>query len=189
MVVVVLAHLADPFAWRAWRLPSVYDKDWGRLLRSLGYLPTWGAIALAYWLQQRDRPKGPRIAAFLLLAPALGGALAELLKLLFRRLRPNEQLFSYAFRPFSDAPWSTGGLGLPSSHTLVAFSGGAALARVFPRAAWLFYLLAAVTRVMANAHYLSDAALAACLGWAVGAWLGPRFGVEPEISPAAPLDS
>ena len=177
-VLIAAAHLADPFAWRALRLPTVYDKDWGRLLRSLGYLPTWGALALAYWLEQRDQPVGGRVAGYLALAPTLGGASAELLKLVFRRLRPDELTFGYALRAFGDQPWSTKGLGLPSSHTLVAFAGAAALARVFPRAAGVCYALAAgcaLTRVMANAHFLSDVVAAACIGWAVAAWLASRL--------------
>ena len=177
-VLTAAAHFADPFAWRALRLPSVYDKDWGRLLRSLGYLPTWGAIALAFWLEQRHEPQGARIAGYLALAPTLGGATAEVLKLVFRRLRPDDVTFGYAFRAFGDQPWSNKGLGLPSSHTLVAFAGAAALARAFPKAAGIFYALAAgcaVTRVMANAHFLSDTVVAACLGWAIAAWLETRI--------------
>ena len=71
-------------------------------------------------------------------------------------------------------------MGLPSSHTLVAFAGAAALARVFPRARWVFYVLAggcAITRVMANAHFLSDVTVAACLGVAVGWMLADRLEV------------
>lgn len=180
VVVIGAAHLADATAWRVLRMPNVYDKDWGRLLRSLGYLPTWGAVALAYWLEARDRPGGGRVAAYLALAPTLGGLVAEIGKILFRRLRPDEINFAYAFRPYSDHFWSNRGMGLPSSHTLVAFAGAAALARVFPRARWVSYVLAggcAITRVMANAHFLSDVTVAACLGVAVGWMLADRLEV------------
>mgnify|MGYP000190307844 CR=1 FL=1 len=47
VVAIACAHLLDATAWRSARLLSVNDKDWGRLLRSMGYLPTWGVIALA----------------------------------------------------------------------------------------------------------------------------------------------
>lgn len=179
-VLITAAHLADAFAWRTLRMPDVYEKDWGRLLRSLGYLPTWGAIALAYWLEARDRPSGGRVAGYLALSPTLGGGVAELGKILFRRLRPDDLTFGYAFRPYSDHFWSNKGMGLPSSHTLCAFAGAAALARVFPRARWVFYALAAgcaVTRVMANAHFLSDVTVAACLGVGVGWLLGDRLSI------------
>lgn len=177
MVAIVLAHLADSLAWRTLRLPDVYEKDWGRLLRSLGYLPTWGIVALAYWLDMRGRPNAGRTAGYLIVSPTVGGIVAEAGKLLFRRLRPDAETFGYAFRPYSDHFWSNRGMGLPSSHTLVAFAGAAALAQRFPRARWVFYLLAggcALTRVMANAHFLSDTVVAACLGIAVGQILATR---------------
>jgi membrane-associated phospholipid phosphatase len=73
-----------------------------------------------------------------------------------------------------DHPLSTSGLALPSSHALVAFAAAAMLARLYPRARWLWYALAAgcaLTRVLARAHFLSDVTLAAIIGWAVAAVL------------------
>ena len=46
VVAIAVAHALDAAAWRSARLLTVNDKDWGRLLRSMGYLPTWGIIAL-----------------------------------------------------------------------------------------------------------------------------------------------
>lgn len=172
---VALAHVLDPFAWRVLRKANVYDTDWGRLLRIAGYLPTWAIIAFAVWRQRRDA----REAWLIIGSPTLGGALAELAKLVVRRLRPDPDTFGYAFRAFSDGPFSNRGLGMPSSHTLVAFAAAAMLAARFPRAAGAFYLMAvgcALTRVMANAHYLSDTVAAACLGWAVAQLLVARWG-------------
>ncbi|MFM8517332.1 MAG: phosphatase PAP2 family protein, partial [Nevskiaceae bacterium] len=83
---------------------------------------------------------------------------------------PDAEQFGYAFRSFGDGPWSNRGMGMPSSHTLVAFAGAFALARLFPRARWVFYLLAAgcgLSRVMATAHYLSDTVVAASVAWGV----------------------
>ncbi len=164
-----MAHLLDATAWRV-RLPTVYEKDWGRLLRIVGFLPTWGLVTLAFWLEQRpSRRRGPE-TALLILAPTFGGAAAEVLKLLFRRVRPDPEAFGYLFRAFSDGPLSNRGLGLPSSHALVAFAGAFALARIFPRARWVFYAVAAgcgFTRVLANAHYLSDIVVAACVAYGI----------------------
>lgn len=177
-VAIVGAHLLDEGAWRALRLPSVYDKDWGRLLRSMGFLPTWLCFAVAYWLHQREHPARRAHTAFLVFAPALGGGAAELLKLVLRRLRPDADTFGYAFRAFSDGPWSNRGMGLPSSHALVAWAGAFAIARLFPRTRWVVYGLAAgcgLTRVMANAHYLSDTVVSACVAWAVVALLSKRL--------------
>ena len=185
VVAIACAHLLDATAWRSARLLSVNDKDWGRLLRSMGYLPTWGVIALGFWLQQRDHPRRTAYAWALVLGPALGGSLAEVLKLTIRRLRPNPDLFEYVFRPFADGPLSNRGMGMPSSHVLVAFAGATVLAQLYPRARWLWYTLAAgcaATRVLAMGHFLSDTVVAAVLGVAVSTLYWHRW-VEPLPAP------
>jgi len=187
VVAVALAHALDGVAWRSARLLSVNDKDWGRLLRSMGYLPTWGVIALGFWLQQRDHPRRRAYAWALLLGPALSGGVAEVLKLLIRRLRPNPDVFEYVFRPFADGPLSNRGMGMPSSHVLVAFGGAAVLAHLYPRARWLWYTLAAgcaATRVLAMGHFLSDTVVAAVCGLAVGSWVWGRAN-RGVVTPAA----
>ncbi len=182
VIAIAAAHLLDETAWRLVRVPSVYDKDWGRLLRSMGFLPTWLLIATAFWLQVRE-PLQRRAGTWLLvLGPTLGGLSAEVLKLLSRRLRPDPEQFVYAFRSFAEGPFSNRGMGLPSSHTLVAFAGAFALARLFPRARWVFYVLAAgcgLSRVMATAHFLSDTVVAACVAWGVVAAIHPRLDARP----------
>ena len=188
VVAIACAHLLDATAWRSARLLSVNDKDWGRLLRSMGYLPTWGVIALGFWLQQRDHPRRTKYAWALVLGPALGGSLAEVLKLTIRRLRPNPDAFEYVFRPFADGPLSNRGMGMPSSHTLVAFAGAAVLAQLYPRARWLWYALAAgcaATRVLAMGHFLSDTVVAAVLGVVVGGWVWGRAAIDIDAPPAA----
>ena len=182
MGAVALAHLADPLAWRLLRLDRVNDTDWGRLLRSAGYLPTWGLAAILIW---RHRPESAtqRVAARYVVVSALaGGVVAELLKLLFRRGRPEAELFAYSFRAFTEAPLSTRGLGLPSSHTLVAFAAATAMGVLFPRTRWAWFAFAAgcaLTRVLALGHFLSDVTLAACLGWGIAHWVALRMHVEP----------
>jgi membrane-associated phospholipid phosphatase len=102
----------------------------------------------------------------------VGGIVAEVLKLLFRRERPEAHAGAYVFRSWRDHAVSTAGLSLPSSHALVAFAAAAMLARLYPRARWLCFALAvgcALTRVLARAHFLSDVTLAAIVGWAVAA--------------------
>jgi len=74
------------------------------------------------------------------------------------------------FRPWSDHPFSTAQLGLPSSEAAVAFAAAAALARLFPETGLLWYALAAgcaLTRVASGAHFTSDVVLAAFVGYAV----------------------
>ncbi|HSJ24655.1 MAG TPA: phosphatase PAP2 family protein [Longimicrobiales bacterium] len=181
-VAVVAAHLLDPLAFQYIRIANVNEEDWGRMLRVMGFFPLWITAAAA--LALHDRTPFRRLvrsrAGLLFFASGLGGAVAELLKLLFRRLRPGE-LGEYAFRPFAERPFSTGGLGLPSSHALVAFAAAAILSRIFPRAWPVWWGLAwgcAFTRVASGAHFLSDTVAAALVGWVVAAgvwqWRDPR---------------
>ncbi|MFN0181798.1 MAG: phosphatase PAP2 family protein [Gemmatimonadales bacterium] len=174
--VIVVAHLLDGWAYRELRLPAAGDRDWGRLLRVLGFAPTWLAIALMLWLEGRAAPpptgQSLRISAKgLATAVLIGGIASELAKLLIRRERPNVTEGLYQFRDFTVDPFSTSRLGLPSGHTMVAFSGAGALGRRYPRAAPVLFALAAgcgLTRVFAQAHFLSDVVIGA-IG---GGWLG-----------------
>jgi len=165
-----LAFRLDPWVFQHLSNPTVYDHDWGRLLRVMGSLVLWAPLCLAVWLEQRTRGSG-----LLLLAPALAGGLAELLKLLIRRERPDLHAGSYVYRSFAERPFDTHDLGFPSSHAMVAFAGAAVLARCYPRAAPVGYALAAgcaLTRVLAQAHFASDVVAGGIAGWAVGYWLG-----------------
>jgi len=190
-VLALAAALALDRAAYAWLYdPGVYDHDWGRALRSLGFLPTWIVAAAALALQDGPSRGRPRVrvyarALFLFLVPTLAGIAGALLQLIIRRERPWAHAGDYVFRPFSDRPFYGGGLAMPSSHAVVAFGAACALARLFPRAAPVWYLLAAgcaLTRVLARAHFLSDVVLAAIVGWLVATilwhWLRPA---DPAI--------
>jgi membrane-associated phospholipid phosphatase len=174
-VALILSHLADGLAWEHLRDERVNDRDWGRWLRTVGYLPAWVLGALALWLTARPAPGEPPNglgwrAGALVLSPALAGGLAELVKLTVRRQRPGAVSPEYLFRPFDVDLWSTRGLGFISSHTAVAFGAAALMARAFPGSRAVWYTLAAgcaVTRVMSGAHYLSDVVGAAVVGWLV----------------------
>lgn len=163
---IVAAHLLDPWAWQHIVDGEVYEHDRGRLLRVVGYYPLWIALGLALWLQTRDR----RRALLLGIVPGLGGLAAEVLKLLLRRERPGPHDGEYVFRAFAERPWSTSGLALPSSHALVAMSGAFILCKLYPRA-WPVWLAlgagCALTRVQAQAHFLSDVVVAGVAGWMV----------------------
>ncbi len=174
VVAVAAAHLLDATAWHAWRDEQVNDRDWGRMLRSMGYLPVWGVVALSVWLHDRRRMVAKRRALLLVGVPAVAGLVAELSKLMVRRLRPDAEHFGYSFRAFADGPWSNRGMGMPSSHAMVAFAGAAVLARLFPESRGLWYVLAigcAATRVLSLGHFLSDTVTGAFVGvlvaWAV----------------------
>jgi membrane-associated phospholipid phosphatase len=187
LVLTGLALFADQWAYHAWHDPKVYERDWGRLLRVMGFLGTWVALAIAMVLQEGSdpmkRPMARRRALLLLGSAAMGGLVAEVLKLLIRRERPMVHDGLYGFRDFAERTFSTSGLAMPSSHTLVAFGGAAMLARLYPRARWVGYVLAAgcgVSRVMARAHFVSDVVLAAGCGWIVAFMLAKRWSPVTE---------
>jgi len=180
----------DTWAYHALRLPrEALNEDWYRLLRVLGYGPTWLVVAAAFWLHDARRwsewcPTWSRLrrqlaaatdrALMVILSVALAGGLAELLKLVARRERPDAHAGEYVFRPWFERTLDGGGLGLPSGHTAVAFAAAFALCRLLPDGRWLWLALAAgcgLTRMFAGAHFLSDVFLAAVVSHAVVAAL------------------
>jgi membrane-associated phospholipid phosphatase len=109
------------------------------------------------------------------------GALAQSLKHLVPRIRPNslvhaqvesvldtflsrEQLHSEAYRQISEVGLQS----FPSGHTATAFGLALGLAWLYPRGRWLFIIfatLAALQRIMCDAHYVSDTLAAAALAF------------------------
>jgi membrane-associated phospholipid phosphatase len=184
-LVMVGAHLLDGWAYRHLVLADVYEEDWGRMLRVMGFVPLWllagVALVLTDWPLRAERSARAAWGRGLLLvgSVAASGVLGEILKLLFRRERPRAHEGEYVFRALSERTFSTSGLALPSSHSIVAFGAAFMLARLFPRAAPVWYLLAAgcgLTRILAQAHFVSDVALAALAAWLVAAGLWKRWG-------------
>lgn len=175
VLAIVLAHLGDGYAYQHLAKDGVLDADFGRMLRIVGYLPLWLLLAVAAWLQTKDR----RTALLIGGMPTLGGLVAEVFKIVLRRERPKLHEGEYFFRPYADHFWSTRDIGLPSSHALVAFSGAWILCRVYPKA-WPVWLgLAAgcaLTRVQAQAHFLSDVTVAAVVAYGMVAWCWGRWG-------------
>lgn len=174
MIVSFAASLAlDGWAYRHLVRETIYDGDLGRMLRVAGFLPTWAIVSLALILcdppQRQDAQNRWRRARGLLplISAALAGLVGEALKLLLRRERPEAHAGAYVFRSWSDHPVSSAGLAFPSSHAIVAFGALAILARLYPRARWLWFAVAAgcaLTRVLAHAHFLSDVVLAGIAG-------------------------
>lgn len=183
LIVAVLAliasHLLDRFAFDFLRYPEVNSQDWGRLFRVMGFLPTWILAAGALALHDRAGAFRFRRANLLFFAAGLSGLAGEILKLLIRRLRPGET-GEYVFRAFSERTFSSSGLGMPSSHAVIAFGAAAMLSRLFPRAWPIWWLLGwgcALTRVLHGKHFLSDVVLAALVGWLVAALLWSKWPV------------
>lgn len=193
-LLVTLAFLVVPAPLDHWTYVhayhrNLYDLDWARMLRLVGWWPTWVLAAFALWLHRRavDAALARRHALLLALSPAASAFLCEVLKLLIRRERPDVDVGNWVFRAWSERTLSTSGLATPSSHTMVAFAAATLAARLFPRLRWVFYALAwgcATTRVLAHAHFLSDVTFGAVLGWAVGWGMWIEWG-SPRVKRAA----
>lgn len=186
--VLLLASLADSTAYTHLHFPRVYAENWGRLLRVMGYLPTW-LLAGAAFYRVAATPGARRRAIVFMAAPTLSGALSEIVKLLVRRERPTAAAGEYVFRSFAVHPFSTSGFGMPSGDATVAFAACAILARLWPEARGIWYALAAgcaLARVLSRAHFLSDVTAAALLGWAVADLLWRRYALpaDPKTSAA-----
>ncbi|MCD4748438.1 MAG: phosphatase PAP2 family protein [Thermoanaerobaculales bacterium] len=170
---LVLATFLDRPVWQALLHidPAVQSAEWSLVLRSLGFLPVWLVVALAFYLID-DTTRFTASSRALLLATSVvaAGGLGEVLKGLIRRVRPDATGGVYVWRPFIDDPFSTSGLGMPSGHAMVAFTAAWVLCRLFPRAAGVWICAAcgcAVTRVVSQAHFVSDTVLAAVIAFAV----------------------
>jgi membrane-associated phospholipid phosphatase len=185
-------------------LLDLEGKDWYRALRIFGFGGTWAAFGLVLLLidfARRDHgerlPGGPlRRAVLLWLSVAASALFAEVLKPLFGRLRPEDTGGDYAFMPLARRLFDAHDLGLPSSHTAAAFGAALALSLCF-RPATLILLAAAagcgLTRVLAGAHFLSDAVAGAAVAyaatllvWRLDARNNGGIGLgEPNLLPAA----
>lgn len=157
---------------------SFETDDWYTFLRNIGFIGTWIVIAIAFLLTDRKSKHKTKRAIPTLLAPLLAGAAAELLKLIFTRERPVSDAIiqdgGYHFRfPFSGFIDGSN-LGLPSSHTAVAFGGACMLAFFLPKARILLILLAlgcGYSRMITGAHFASDVFLGALVGYAIAKWI------------------
>jgi membrane-associated phospholipid phosphatase len=163
----------DPIGYRAGLAADTGDYDWHRLFRIMGYAPTWLIVAAAFVMidSARARKLGWSLATsragLLVTSMVIGAILAEGMKVLVRRERPHLHGGGYGFRPFSDGPLDATGLGMPSSHTAVAFAALGMLCYIYPRATLLWLALGVgcgLTRCINISHFVSDATVAAVLG-------------------------
>jgi len=139
----------------------------GQLGLTYGYLTIFGlAFVALHWGGSfpRLQPLGGRmrafsaIPAFLFLSIAASGILADLLKLIFGRLRPkllfNSGAYDFAWLGLRPDHWS-----FPSGHTATIVALITALWYLWPRHLLFYVLVASVvslSRVAVGAHYLSD---------------------------------
>jgi len=148
-------------------------------MRQLGELVTWVAIAVVamlvdvLWSKRRSVLGAFERGLLIIWSPTLAGISASLLKLMIRRERPDAHGGAYFFRPWSEMTWDSSNLGLPSGHAAVAFGGAWILSMMYPRLAPLWLLgatLCGLSRLMTQAHFLSDVFAGGVLGFAC-AWV------------------
>jgi len=174
ILLFLIAQLSDQWTFHHFIFRGINERPWGRMLRLAGYLPLWGIVALALvlhdWVPRKlsTLRRASRRGLLLFWSATLAGIIAELLKIAFHRERPGPTNGVPVFRSWSDQPFSTAQLGLPSSEVAVAFAAATILARLFPDAWLLWYALAAgcgFTRVASGAHFMSDVILGALVGY------------------------
>ncbi len=150
VAVFLLSLPIDGPAYRLFEATHTSDTWWHRGLKALGWAPLWLTVAAVLLIIDATRHKTlgwknvlarPALLAF---ACGLGGLIAEMLKLLLRRLRPGVADGEYLLRPFTVDPLTSNNLGLPSSHAMVAFAACMMAGRLWPKLAPVFWLLAAV---------------------------------------------
>lgn len=198
----LIASFLDGAAWRWLNVADerwLESRDWYQMLRQMGYLPVWIAVGVGYGLadlyaRRRGEPdRGPR-AVMVILAPVLAGLLAEILKRTIGRGRPPEMpvmtaadplpaapSLAYHYKPFLSGWTDDSNLGIPSSHTAVAFGALVMLGLMHRGARPVVWLLAAgcgLSRLLAGAHWLSDVYAGAAIGALCAWWVWWRMGMR-----------
>jgi undecaprenyl-diphosphatase len=160
-----MARHQDPGVRKFMRGVSQFG-DWPEHV-SLGLV----LLVLAYW---RRSKKWMRIIAAMILACALAGAGARLVKIGVGRARPSVQTEAEWKGPSLSASYNA----FPSGHTAASTAFFATLALACWRVGVPFLvipLLIAFSRMYVSAHYLSDVVCAALIGllsaYAVAQWL------------------
>jgi undecaprenyl-diphosphatase len=109
---------------------------------------------------------------FIFLAIGVPALFVTIIKRVIGRARPYvwESVDPYSYAPLV---WNSAYASLPSGHATNAFAAAVAIGALWPRARvpmWIFALVIAISRVVVNAHYPSDAIAGAIVG-TIGALL------------------
>ena len=129
-----------------------------------------------------------RRAAFLFLAVMISGIVVDLLKVIFGRARPKllfrDNLYGFTWWGSGADLWS-----FPSGHSATVIGLAVALTLIWRRAwplYWALALLICASRLIIDAHYLSDVIVGGCIG-VVTVWLiqaaYERFGFRLSDTP------
>jgi len=128
-------------------------------------VPLAVAFALLHW---RQRHADAARCAFVFTAVATATLLVQILKYLCGRYRPKlfleDGLYGLQFLTMGREGYDN--TSMPSGHTATVFAFAMAMAIIFPRLRWLWFVLAvpiALSRVFTESHYLSDVIAGACI--------------------------
>jgi membrane-associated phospholipid phosphatase len=184
---MTVAMLVDRHIYLVYSDSRSGNNDWHRMFRTCGFLPTWLFVGAVLMLHQRHRTKatlrrhlGTRWPAGLILITNVisCGLMGELIKMIVRRERPNAHDGFYVFRPFTEKPFGTGGLGFPSSHAIIAFAAAWILCRLYPKT-WPVWLIlgigCAVARVRSGSHFVSDVTASMIISYGITAVMWHKF--------------
>lgn len=186
-----LAQQLDTGVFTSLRGLALHCRPLWEFCKSAGYFPFWLAaaavMAFCDWLAARKTAGRTWRDIFnrggLLCCGAFASmAVAELLKLVVRRERPQAWLeVASVFRDWSGDWWQSNDLGMPSSHAATAFGAAFVLLKLFPAGRGFWWALAvacALSRVADQAHALTDVYAGAVVAWGVAAlvihWWRPR---------------
>lgn len=167
---------------------------WGSLPGSTAFTLAASALCAVAWWLWRER----RLAAWAVLGGAAGALAVALLKHAFQRERPPfTDLLSYSF-PSGHTLGATGTLGIllllaTQVHVDRRLLTGPSAARAWARGitAWVAAsLLVALSRVLAQDHWMSDALASLCLGVALVCAVVRVAGIpRPRAKPPPPRET
>jgi membrane-associated phospholipid phosphatase len=183
--------------FKQWNRPPASLQGVNRTIHAyLGYFDVFepfghgfGVVIVLIALHQLDRTR--RWAMPRLIAAALAaGGVADLVKMLVMRTRPNDVPADFAgsiwatFGPWLPGLSATSSLqSFPSAHTATAAGFAAALIWLYPQGRLLFTALVALVgcqRIISGAHFPSDVLCGAAVGCTAAAFV-LRVGLLPKL--------
>jgi membrane-associated phospholipid phosphatase len=201
-VVLALAAggvLSADFSIAAYLREHPLTGDLARLVRLAEVFAWGGTVALIILTAALLDPRRWRVVPPLVVGAFGAGLVADGLKLLVARLRPELANSSGATETFlawlpllnRDAlahPYGYALQSFPSGHAATAAGIAVALALLYPRGRWLFAsfaTLACFQRMVTQAHFASDVLAGAAIGCLVGAaWQASRWSIGERAAAA-----
>lgn len=121
---------------------------------------------LLFLFFRQNRPLLSQKMLYLFSVVAISGILADIVKIIFARVRP-DMLFEHNLYGFVWFKMGSEFNSLPSGHSATAFALCVGLILLYPRYRYLYIFIAilvVMSRVILNFHYLSDTLIGALLG-------------------------